>query len=72
MILGYAMREEQGIWQDSLGLNSSYGLKGELAGNLSHFFTALSALHETLQQAHSIEKMARNFNRTFIGFLRAK
>lgn len=56
MILGYAMREEHGIWQDSLGLNSSYGLKGELTGNLSHFFTALSALHETLQQAHSIEK----------------
>jgi exodeoxyribonuclease V, gamma subunit len=56
MILGYAMREEHGIWQDSLGLNSSYGLKGELAGNLSHFFTALSALHETLQQTHSIEK----------------
>ncbi len=56
MILGYAMREEHGIWQDSLGLNSSYGLKGELAGNLSHFFTALSALHETLQQAYSIEK----------------
>ena len=56
MILGYAMREEHGIWQDSLGLNSSYGLKGELAGNLFHFSTSLSALHETLQQAHSIEK----------------
>ena len=56
MMLGYAMREEHGIWQDSLGLNSSYGLKGELAGNLSHFFSTLSALHETLQQAHSIEK----------------
>ena len=56
MMLGYAMREEHGIWQDSLGLNSSYGLKGELAGNLSHFFSSLSALHETLQQAHSIEK----------------
>ena len=56
MTLGYAMREEHGIWQDSLGLNSSYGLKGELAGNLSHFFTALSALHETLQQTHFIEK----------------
>ena len=56
MMLGYAMREEHGIWQDSLGLNSSYGLKGELAGNLSHFSTSLSALHETLQQAHSIEK----------------
>ena len=38
MMLGYAMREEHGIWQDSLGLNSSYGLKGEFAGNLSHFF----------------------------------
>lgn len=56
MMLGYAMREEHGIWQDSLGLNSSYGLKGELAGNLFHFSTSLSALHETLQQAHSIEK----------------
>ena len=56
MILGYAMREEHGIWQDSLGLNSSYGLKGELAGKLSQFFTALSALYETLQQAYSIEK----------------
>ena len=56
MMLGYAMREEHGIWQESLGLDSSYGLKGELAGKLSHFFTAVSALHETLQQAHSIEK----------------
>ena len=28
MMLGYAMREEHGIWQDSLGLNSSHGLKG--------------------------------------------
>ncbi|OOF44531.1 exodeoxyribonuclease V subunit gamma [Rodentibacter trehalosifermentans] len=56
MVLGYAMREEHGIWRDSLGFDSSYGLKGLLAGNLSRFFTALSHWHRTLQQAHSIEK----------------
>lgn len=28
MLLGYAMREENGIWQDSLGFDNSYGLKG--------------------------------------------
>ncbi|OOF37552.1 exodeoxyribonuclease V subunit gamma [Rodentibacter heidelbergensis] len=56
MVLGYAMREEHGIWQESLGLDSSYGLKGLLAGKLSDFFTVLSHWHNTLQQAHSIEK----------------
>lgn len=56
MVLGYAMREEHGIWQETLGLDSSYGLKGELAGHLSRFFSALSAWHETLQSAHSAEK----------------
>ncbi|THA10454.1 exodeoxyribonuclease V subunit gamma [Rodentibacter pneumotropicus] len=56
MVLGYAMREEHGIWQDSLGFDSSYGLKGLLAGKLSRFFTVLSHWHKTLQQAHSIEK----------------
>lgn len=56
MMLGYALREEHGIWQESLGFDSSYGLKGLLAGNLSRFFTALSTWHETLQQTHSMEK----------------
>ncbi|OOF84365.1 exodeoxyribonuclease V subunit gamma [Rodentibacter ratti] len=56
MVLGYAMREEHGIWQESLGFDSSYGLKGLLAGKLSDFFTVLSEWHKTLQQAHPIEK----------------
>ena len=30
MLLGYALREENGIWQDSLGLDNSFGLKGQL------------------------------------------
>ena len=42
MTLGYAMREEQGVWQDSLGLDSSYGLKGQLVGAVNQFFTALN------------------------------
>ena len=37
MTLGYAMREEQGVWQDSLGLDSSYGLKGQLVGAVNQF-----------------------------------
>ncbi|OOF51786.1 exodeoxyribonuclease V subunit gamma [Rodentibacter genomosp. 1] len=56
MVLGYAMREEHGIWQDSLGFDSSYGLKGLLVGNLSRFFTQLSYWHDMLQESHSIEK----------------
>ncbi|BFU59566.1 MULTISPECIES: exodeoxyribonuclease V subunit gamma [Rodentibacter] len=56
MVLGYAMREEHGVWQESLGLDSSYGLKGLLAGKLSHFFSVLSAWYEELQHTHSMEK----------------
>ena len=54
--LGYAMREEQGVWQDSLGLDSSYGLKGQLVGAVNQFFTALNKWHQDLQKAHNIEK----------------
>ncbi len=56
MTLGYAMREEQGVWQDSLGLDSSYGLKGQLVGAVNQFFTALNKWHQDLQKAHNIEK----------------
>ena len=59
MLLGYAMREEHGIWQESLGLDSSYGLKGLLAGNLSCFFSVLLAWRETLQQPHSMAAWQR-------------
>ena len=56
MTLGYAMREEQGVWQDSLGLDSSYGLKGQLVGAVNQFFTALNKWHQDLQKAHNIER----------------
>lgn len=55
MLLGYAMREENGIWQDSLGLDDSIGLSGQLVGNLCEFLTALEDWYHLNQQSHTIE-----------------
>lgn len=41
MLLGYAMREERSIWQDTIGFDSTYGLQGQLIGNLSQFIEQL-------------------------------
>ena len=46
MLLGYALREENGIWQDSLGFDNSYGLKGRLAGALAQFIACLRDWHQ--------------------------
>lgn len=48
MLLGYAMREENGIWQDSLGFDNSSGLKGELVGYLAEFIEQLYQWHKIL------------------------
>ena len=56
MLLGYAMREENGIWQDSLGFDGSYGLKGRLSGLLAQFIDRLYQWRQVLQQAHTVEQ----------------
>ncbi|STO54875.1 DNA helicase/exodeoxyribonuclease V subunit gamma [Canicola haemoglobinophilus] len=56
MLLGFAMREENGIWQDSLGFDNSYGLKGQIVGYLSEFIDALYRWQQILQTNHSIEQ----------------
>ncbi|HBO38155.1 MAG TPA: exodeoxyribonuclease V subunit gamma [Pasteurellaceae bacterium] len=56
MLLGYAIREEDGIWQDSLGFDSSYGLKGQLVGRLAAFIEQLSNWHRILQQDYQIDQ----------------
>ncbi|MDP9499568.1 exodeoxyribonuclease V subunit gamma [Bisgaard Taxon 45] len=55
MLLGYAMREENGIWQGSLGFDSCYGLQGQLAGRLADFITTLSAWYRFLQTPQPVE-----------------
>ena len=56
MSLGFAMREEHGVWGESLGLDGSFGLKGQLVGGLAAFFQHLASWHRTLQQDFTIEQ----------------
>ncbi|MGQ0285642.1 exodeoxyribonuclease V subunit gamma [Pasteurellaceae bacterium 22721_9_1] len=57
MLLGFAMREENGIWQEEhLGFDASYGLKSRLTGALSEFIEKLMDWHQKLQAPHCIEK----------------
>lgn len=54
MLLGYAMREENGIWQDSLGLDNCYGLNGRLAGYLAEFIDSLYQWRQVLAETHHV------------------
>ncbi|QIM68160.1 exodeoxyribonuclease V subunit gamma [Basfia succiniciproducens] len=56
MLLGYAMRAENGIWQDSLGFDDSHGLQGKLAGLLAAFIERLYQWQQFLRNPHSYEE----------------
>ncbi|MCK3657587.1 hypothetical protein A4G18_02365 [Pasteurellaceae bacterium Pebbles2] len=57
LLLGFAMREENGVWQQNyLGVDSSYGLKSQLVGALAAFIEALQRWHNVLLQSYQIEK----------------
>lgn len=71
LLLGYAMRESQGIWQDSLGFDHSDGLKGQVVGNLAAFLDRLAQWYQFLQQSHSIEKWRQNLTALFTDFFAA-
>lgn len=70
MLLGFAMREENGIWQDSLGLDESEGLAGQLIGNLAEFIDTLWQWQQTLNAEYNItdwkEKLLTMINEFFI------
>lgn len=53
MLLGYAMREQQGIWQDTLAFDFSTGLQAKLAGNLYHFIQALKQWQQVLLESQT-------------------
>lgn len=56
MLLGFALREENSIWQDSLGFDNTYGLKGQLVGLLAAFLARLQQWQQDLQAEYSMEK----------------
>ncbi|AKO46236.1 exodeoxyribonuclease V subunit gamma [[Haemophilus] ducreyi] len=55
LLMGISLREENGIWQDSVAFNESYGLSAELVGYLANFIEKLSAWHQIIQQKQPIE-----------------
>ncbi|UDW84044.1 exodeoxyribonuclease V subunit gamma [Pasteurella canis] len=68
MILGYAMREENGLWQDNLGFDSSYGLQGQLTGRLAEFVDVLVQWTHCIQIAQPIEQWHKSLNNLLSDF----
>ncbi|WP_439257701.1 exodeoxyribonuclease V subunit gamma [Lonepinella sp. BR2271] len=69
MLLGFAMREENGIWQqDQLGFDNSYGLKSRLVGALNAFIAQLSHWHYVLSQPHSMRDWQRELTALLTDF----
>ncbi|EFX90744.1 exodeoxyribonuclease V subunit gamma [Actinobacillus ureae] len=55
LLLGTSLKEENGIWQDSIGFNESYGLTSELVGYLCHYLEKLSEWQQFIQASHSLD-----------------
>ncbi len=55
LLLGGSLKEENGIWEDCIGFDESYGLDAQISGQLSHFIYKIMAWIEFLQDAHTIE-----------------
>ncbi|WGE50252.1 exodeoxyribonuclease V subunit gamma [Actinobacillus equuli subsp. haemolyticus] len=54
LLLGTSLKEENGIWQEAIGFNESYGLASELVGYLCHYLEKLSTWQQFIQTSHSI------------------
>lgn len=59
MLLGFSLREENGIWQDNLALDSTAGLQGQLVGKLTEFLHTLWDWHSKLCTPHHIDVWQR-------------
>ncbi len=68
LLLGFAMKEEQGIWQDSLGFDESYGLQSQLTGKLACFIDQLDAWHNLIKQPYTIEQWQIQLEQLLIDF----
>lgn len=54
MLLGTAMREADGVWQETVAFDFSFGLSAQLVGKLGEFLQQLQDWHALLQQTHRI------------------
>ncbi|PJG83468.1 exodeoxyribonuclease V subunit gamma [Caviibacterium pharyngocola] len=62
MLLGYAMREENGIWQDSLGFDDSHGLQGQSVGCLADFIEHLYQWRQILLSPRSVQQWTQQLS----------
>lgn len=56
MLLGFALPEENAIWQNTLGFDNAYGLKAQLVGNLVSFIECLQQWHQTMLTEHKMNE----------------
>ncbi|WP_150540060.1 exodeoxyribonuclease V subunit gamma [Actinobacillus vicugnae] len=61
LLLGSSLKEEHGIWQESIGFNESYGLASELVGYLCHYLEKLNEWHQFIQTEHNISLWQKKF-----------
>lgn len=56
LLLGSSLSTAHGVWQETVGLDESYGLSAELSGVLAKFMENLTAWYALLQQPQSISQ----------------
>lgn len=58
LLLGTCLKAENGIWEDRIALDESYGLSAESVGKLANFLQNLTAWAALLHQENSIQMWA--------------
>ncbi|MDG6881441.1 Exodeoxyribonuclease V gamma chain [Phocoenobacter uteri] len=56
LLLGSALKEENGVWQESVAVDESYGLNAEISGQLNQFICKLSDWITFISESHSMEQ----------------
>lgn len=69
MLLGFAMREENGLWLDTLGFDDTYGLKGQLVRLFKGFYYSFVSMASIFAVDHVIEKWEEHLIELMSSFL---
>ncbi|KGQ69743.1 hypothetical protein OA57_08845 [Chelonobacter oris] len=62
MLLGSAMRQADGIWQQTVAFDSSYGLNAQIVGKLGEFLQRLQDWQRILQQSHDVAQWQQHLH----------